>query len=927
MLGWVPYAAGGAAILIGAGHLAAWLAGAMTHVGGGTITMKANAALGLVACGAALALSARPTPSSVARRVSTACAAFAILLGAATFCEHLLGWNLGIDQLLAREPAGAAATSSPGRMGLPASVSFLLIGTGLLFLSRDEDRRSRHEPFALLAGLLNLLALVGYLYGASELYAVAKWTGIAWPTALMFVTLSLGALCARPAGGLMARVTADDSGGVIARALLAPMLLLPLVFGWLRLIGERRGWFDASMGTALMMLLFVVTFTSLVLFASTRVSEASAAQRASEQALRRSEAFLSFALTTAQIGAWDLDLVDHTAHRSLGHDRIFGYDRLLPRWTYEMFLEHVVPEERDAVSRAFTTAMETGSDWNFECRIRRRDGDVRWIWAAGRRRTEDDGHRRMSGVVQDITERKLGEESLRKTERQFRALIENVNAGVALIDDTGRFSLYNKQFLRMFGLSADAGIKNVNDQDWSAWQVLDEHGAVLPVDDHPVRKATRTGRPVRDVLVEVRPPASGTAVWMLISAEPLLGEDGRPERVICTYSDITERKHAELALREANRRLQDADQRKDEFLAVLSHELRNPLAPVRAALYVLQRAQPGSDQSHRSMTIIDRQVNQLTRLVDDLLDVTRVARGKIRLKRETLDVADLVRRTAEDHRDLFSRKHIDLGAQIETGPLWVNGDPHRLAQAVGNLLHNAAKFTERGGRAEVRVARDQQAGESVITVSDNGVGIAPSSLPHLFEPFVQVDTAIDRSRGGLGLGLALVKSLVEMHGGSVRATSAGVGLGSEFTIRLPTQVPVSARDLPVGATEHRPRRIVIIEDNVDAAQTLREALELGGHQVEVAYDGARGIETTRRFKPDVVLCDIGLPAMNGYEVARSLRSDERTASVYLVALTGYALPDDMAKARAAGFDVHAANPLSPETLHGIIAAAEPRGSS
>ncbi|MGE5361287.1 MAG: ATP-binding protein [Bacteroidales bacterium] len=917
-----PYAAAGIAIAIGAGHLAAWLIGAMIRVSSSTIIMKANAALGVVVCGVGLILGAAEAPAPVRRRFAAACGAFAVLLGVATLAEHIFGWNLGIDQLIATEPAGRAATSSPNRMGLPASVSFILLGSAILLVCRGVRGRLSHEWLALLVGLLNLLAITGYLYQASELYDITRVTAIAWPTAASFLMLALGLLCTRPSEGLMALVTADDAGGVIARALLGPMLLLPLVFGWARLAGERLGWFDASMGTALTMVIFVVTFTSLLLFASGRVSLASAAQRTSEEALRQGQQFLSFALTTARTGAWDLDLVDHTARRSPEHDRIFGYDRLLPQWTYEMFLEHVVAEDREAVDRAFRHAMETGSDWNFECRVVQPGGHNRWIWAAGRRRTDGDGHPRMAGVVQDITERRLAEESLRKSERQFRVLIENVNAGVALIDESGRFSLYNRQFLRLFGLSADADIKNVNDVDWSAWQVFDEHGRLLDVDEHPVRKAARSGQAVRDTLVEVRPPGGATATWMLISAEPLLGEDGRPERVICTYSDITERKRAELALREANQRLQEADQRKDEFLAVLSHELRNPLAPVRAALYVLERAEPGGEQASRAVSIMDRQIGQLTHLVDDLLDVTRVARGKIQLQLEIVDVADLVRRTAEDHRALFSRKQIALDVVVGDVELWVDGDTHRLAQVVGNLLHNAAKFTERGGHAEIRAGRDEEGRAAVISVRDDGVGIGPASLPRLFEPFMQVDTTLDRSRGGLGLGLALVKSLVDMHGGTVTAASAGTGCGSEFTVRLPLRAGVAADASVRTRSSHRARRIVIIEDNVDAAETLREALELAGHQVEVAYDGIEGIETARRFNPDVVLCDIGLPAMNGYEVARALRADEATGSVYLVALTGYALPDDLAKAQAAGFDVHAAKPLSPDALHEILAAAD-----
>jgi PAS domain S-box-containing protein len=910
-------------MLVGGGHVAAWVTGVMARVPASAIIMKTNAALGLLLSGLALILLVVPSAGAGRRRVAQACAAFALLIGLATFSEHIAGWDLGIDQVLAAEQLGAAGTVSPNRMGPPASLSLTLLGTALLFLARPRGagrRRAVHEPLALIVALLGLLSIVGYLYRVSALYTIARYTAIAWPTAFSFVALAVGVLCAEPEDGLMARVTADDAGGAIVRALLGPMVFLPIVFGWVWLAGERGGWFDTAMGTGVMMLLFILTFSSLLFFASRRVSSASAAIRTSEEALRKGEQFLSFALTTARTGAWDLDLVDHTARRSLEHDRIFGYQELLPEWTYEKFLEHVVPDEREAVDRKFRVAMDARSDWSFECRIVRPNGEIRWIWAAGRHRFDDDGQpRRMAGVVQDITERKLAENALQKSEQQFRALIENLNVGVALIDETGKFSLYNGQFLAMFGLSPDADVRNVNDQDWSAWQVFDEHGDLLDVDEHPVRKAALTGLAVRDTLVDVRLPGGRKAAWMLVSAEPLLDPGGRAERVICTYSDITERKHAEMALRQANERLQEADQRKDEFLAVLSHELRNPLAPVRAAVYVLEHAVPGGEQANRARIVIDRQVAQLARLVDDLLDVTRISRGKIHLQREMLDLTGLVRRTAEDHRELFRAKDVHLEVDVPGEQLWVDGDAQRLAQVVGNLLHNAAKFTEVGGRTAIRVRREAGSGEAVISVADNGVGINPAALPRLFDPFMQVDKTLDRARGGLGLGLALVKSLVEMHGGSVLALSDGIGHGAEFRIRLPPQpAPLAGASLSRSGG-HPSRRIFIIEDNVDAADSLREALELAGHEVEVAYNGVDGIERARHFKPDIVLCDIGLPGMNGYEVARAMRNDETIGAAHLVALTGYALPEDLARAREAGFDVHIAKPPSPEALQETLA--------
>lgn len=300
----VAQAAGGLAILVGGGHAAAWVAGVMPRfTATSAIVMKANAGVGLLASGCGLVLLGAPNPSVTRRRLAQACATFVLLLGLATLSEHLFGWNLGIDQLVASEPPGAAATTSPNRMGPPASLSLTLLGVALLVLTRPRGRASRralHEPLALTVAFLGLLSIIGYLYGASALYHIARLTGIAWPTALSLLVLAVGVLCVEPDHGLAARVIADDAGGAITRALIAPMVLLPLVLGWIRLTGERFGWFDAAMGTGLMMLVFIVTFSSLLLFASRRVSLSSAALQESESEARRQKDLLR--VTLASIG-------------------------------------------------------------------------------------------------------------------------------------------------------------------------------------------------------------------------------------------------------------------------------------------------------------------------------------------------------------------------------------------------------------------------------------------------------------------------------------------------------------------------------------------------------------------------------------------------------------------------------------------------
>jgi two-component system CheB/CheR fusion protein len=365
--------------------------------------------------------------------------------------------------------------------------------------------------------------------------------------------------------------------------------------------------------------------------------------------------------------------------------------------------------------------------------------------------------------------------------------------------------------------------------------------------------------------------------------------------------------------------LREADRRKDEFLGVLSHELRNPLAPIRNAIHLLGRAPAGSDEAGRARSVIERQVGHLTRLVDDLLDVTRISRGKILLQCAHLELSALVCEVAADHRASFDARGVALEVRADAGPLWVDADPARLAQIVGNLLQNAAKFTDAGGHVAVRVERDGPS-RAALRVGDDGIGIDPSLLPRVFEPFTQADQSLDRRRGGLGLGLAFAKALVELHGGTIEARSEGLGRGTKLAVFLPlARHEGRAAAAPSRHDEAAPgrRRVLVIEDNLDAAATLKDVLEMHDQEVAVAHDGEEGLARIRALRFDVVLCDIGLPGLDGYEVARRVRSQPGEAPM-LVAMTGYALPEDRRRALEAGFDHHLAKPFDFAELEEIL---------
>jgi PAS domain S-box-containing protein len=375
----------------------------------------------------------------------------------------------------------------------------------------------------------------------------------------------------------------------------------------------------------------------------------------------------------------------------------------------------------------------------------------------------------------------------------------------------------------------------------------------------------------------------------------------------------------EASLRRSEEALREVDRRKNDFLAVLSHELRNPLAPISNSLYILERATATEEQTKRARAVLIRQVEHLSRLVDDLLDVTRITRNKVALRRECFELQDLVRRVVDDQRGLFERASRHLELKECDLALTVDADPTRIAQILSNLLQNAVRFTSVGGRTVVTVTGDRNSERASIQVTDDGVGIAPELQPFLFEPFMQVNTTLDRKNSGLGLGLSLVKGLVELHGGDISVRSQGVGCGTTFIVRLPARIV--RRTIPSPTYVERtmtPRRVLVIEDNQDAAETLREVLRFGHHDVEIAYDGFEGLRKARTFKPEIVLCDIGLPGMTGYDVARAMRREDALKSAHLVALTGYALPEDRQRATDAGFDRHLPKPSSARMLEEIF---------
>ena len=382
--------------------------------------------------------------------------------------------------------------------------------------------------------------------------------------------------------------------------------------------------------------------------------------------------------------------------------------------------------------------------------------------------------------------------------------------------------------------------------------------------------------------------------------------------------------HSEQGRKQAEEALREADERKNEFLATLAHELRNPLAPIRTGVQLLNLLANDSPDAAATRAMIERQLIHMVRLVDDLLDVSRLTRGKVELLPERVELRRVIESAVEANRPLFDAAQHSLTVRLPTPTLWLKADVTRLAQVVGNLLNNAAKFTPEGGQIEL--AAYQEGGQVIIRVTDNGLGIAPELLPNLFAMFAQSRRTLNRAQGGLGIGLSLVRQLIELHGGTVSVTSAGVGCGSTFTLRLPSgeAVPEVSARLPAALPQPTPSaklRVMIVDDNIDAAEILAMLLQRSGHSLRTAHSGAKALDIAREFRPDVIFLDIGMPEMDGYEVATRLRHDLGLTETMVVALTGWGSPEDKRKTQAAGFDEHLTKPVDAAAVRRLLAQA------
>jgi PAS domain S-box-containing protein len=504
-------------------------------------------------------------------------------------------------------------------------------------------------------------------------------------------------------------------------------------------------------------------------------------------------------------------------------------------------------------------------------------------------------------------ERARAEAALRASEERFRTLADNISQFAWMADEKGWIFWYNRRWYEYTGTT----LEQMQGWGWKAVHHPDHVDRVVQRIQHSwdAGELWEDTFPLRGT--------DGTYRWFLSRAVPIRDDEGRIFRWFGTNTDITEQRALEQALKEA-------DRKKDEFLATLAHELRNPLAPLRTGLQLMKLARTDANAVEQARTMMERQLGQMVRLIDDLLDLSRISQGKIALQMARVPLATAVRTAVETSRPLIEASGHDLILDVADEPIYVNGDETRLAQVFANLLNNAAKFTERGGHIRLTVTR--QGGDAVVSVEDDGVGIPAHLLPQVFDMFMQVDRSLEKSHGGLGIGLNIVKRLVVMHGGSVEAHSGGHGTGSRFIVRLPVVLTLASDEPGDEADElAQPaarRRILVVDDNRDAALSLAMLLRIMGNDTQTAHDGLEAVAVAAAYRPDVVLLDIGMPKVNGYEVARRIRQEPWGKTIVLVAVTGWGQAEDRRRSHEAGFNLHIVKPIEPEALEKLLAGLQ-----
>jgi PAS domain S-box-containing protein len=636
-------------------------------------------------------------------------------------------------------------------------------------------------------------------------------------------------------------------------------------------------------------------------------------ERELETARRRLEA----ALKAGEIGVFDWDMRTDEVHGDENFERIFGVkldaNGIAPQGVFE---PRIHPDDRAARLARVRHSIDTGEPYESEYRIVD-NGVTRWVISRGKVERDSTGKPvRFLGVLLDISARKQVEQDrndvtadLDRLYRIHESILGSTDDFAYIFDREGRFVYANRRLLTVWAKSLDQIVgKTCRELGYEQWH----HDMHM----REIAQVIATKQPIRGEV-----PFTGdsgiSGIYDYIFS-PVLGPDGEVEVVVGTTRDVTERKRSEESLREM-------DRQKNAFLAQLAHELRNPLAPIRNAARIFRMKQSAEPDMLWASEVIDRQVDHLTRLIDDLLDVSRISRNKLELRKQRIELQDVVNAAVEISRPTIDQNGHKLVLDVSAEPIFLLADMARLTQVLMNLIINAAKYTDAGGIIELSAGREGD--HAVMRVKDNGIGMETVAIPRLFEMFFQADASMDRSQGGLGIGLSLVKSVVELHGGTVEGRSAGLGKGSEFTVRVPvlesaSQQAASQQSNSATAARSKSRRVLVVDDNRDGAESLAMFLQIGGHEVRTAYDGEEAIAMAETFRPEVVLLDLGMPKVNGYDACRKIREADWGHDMVLIAQTGWGQEEDKHRTREAGFDDHLVKPVDPMALMKMVTEAK-----
>jgi PAS domain S-box-containing protein len=696
----------------------------------------------------------------------------------------------------------------------------------------------------------------------------------------------------------VARVHPDDRAGVVAACARCKESAADFEMefrvvhpdGTIRWLHDRGRTFTDAAGRALYMTGACVDITD---------------RKRTEDALRQSEAFYRRTLESVPgmtFSTTEDGDCDYLSEQWVAYTGVRAAEHFGRHW-----IQALHPEDRPLAGAAWETAVRTRSPYDAEYRMRRHDGAYRWFKAQGHLIPSPGGMPgRWIGTIVDVHALKEAQAALQERERELRTVADNSPDIIVRYDRALRHVFINAAVERVTGKPMALFLGRTN-------QELGMPADLCELWDNAIRKVFDERRTITSYFeFEVEGSVRHFAARMV----PEIGESGAVDHVLGVTRDVTDAWLAQEALRRA-------DRQKDDFLATLAHELRNPLAPLRTGLSVLQRG-PSAGEEQRVRQIMERQLEHMVRLVDELLDIARISQGKVVLRREVLPLALVLEHAVDAGRPLLDAQgHTLVWHGVD--PAWqVHGDITRLAQVVGNLLNNAAKYTPPGGR--VTLSAVEEGADLRLTVEDTGVGIPRDMLARVFDRFVQAEQHLDRAQGGLGIGLSVVRALVEMHGGRVAAESPGPGLGSRFHVWLPRAhdrpAPIAVR-APAAARGSAPKRVLIVDDNQDAAETLAMVVQFHGHEIRVASDGPSALVAAREHQPDIVFLDIGMPGMSGYDVATQMRALPGWDDRLLVALTGWGTQEDRAKSLAAGFDVHLTKPVELDAVEHVLAGTAP----